>query len=56
MKHYTLMHKNISVASFELDESTGTIAHIEKVFDIYHVPVGIPAKNGSIDRGALNQC
>lgn len=55
MRSYTLMHKNISVLSFAMDESTGTITHIESVFDEKHVPVGIPIKNGNVDRAALNQ-
>lgn len=54
MKSYALMHKNISVSSFAMDESTGTINHIESVFNEKHVPVGISIKNG-VDRAALNQ-
>ena len=55
MTNYTLMHKNISVLSFSMDETTGTITHIESIYDEKHVPVGIPIKNGNVDRAALNQ-
>ena len=55
MTNYTLMHKNISGLSFSMDETTGTITHIESIYDEKHVPVGIPIKNGNVDRAALNQ-
>ena len=38
MTNYTLMHKNISVLSFSMDETTGTITHIESIYDEKHVP------------------
>lgn len=54
MKQYTLMHKNIPVADMELDTASGAIAVIGAVYEINHVPVGIPIKKGTLDRSALN--
>lgn len=51
---YILMHKNKYVAELTLEGSSGAILSIGTVYDPRHVPVGIPVKNGMIDRGALN--
>ena len=51
---YILMHKNISVALLELDESTGFIRKIEKLYDEKHLPYGVKVKNKIADRAALN--
>ena len=51
----TLMHKRIAVAKLDLDDETGFIRKIEKVIRAEHVPVGVPVKNGIIDRGELNK-
>lgn len=51
----TLMHRRIEVAKFELDDETGIIRKIEAVMSAEHVPVGVPVKNGIIDRGELNK-
>ena len=51
----TLMHKRIAVAKLDLDDETGIIRKIEAVMSAEHVPVGVPVKNGIIDRGELNK-
>ena len=51
----TLMHRRIEVAKLELDDETGIIRKIEAVMSAEHVPVGVPVKNGIIDRGELNK-
>ena len=50
-----LMHKRLAVAELELDETTGFILGIEKVYEPMHLPVGVSFKNGMADRGALNE-
>ncbi len=52
--HYVFMHKDIPVAEMELDDASGYIAAIGKVYAPEHTPVGIPVKKGEIDRAALN--
>ena len=51
---YTLMHKRIAVAEMELDEVTGFILKISKVYEPNHLPVGIAFKEGKADRVAMN--
>ena len=51
----TLMHRRVEVAKLELDDETGIIRKIESVMSAEHVPVGVPVKNGIIDRGELNK-
>ena len=50
----TFMHKNISVAEIEIDEATGFIQKINKVFAPEHLPIGIPMIRGTVDRTAFN--
>lgn len=52
---YIFMHKDIPVAEFGLDSVTGAIVSIGQVYEPRHVPVGIPVRKGSVDRGALNE-
>lgn len=52
--NYTLMHKNIPVAEIELDDASGAIAAIGKVYAPEHTPVGIPVKKDAVDRALLN--
>ena len=52
---YTLMHKNISVADMVLDETTGSIIKIEKLYEVSHLPVGVSVKRDIADRAALNE-
>lgn len=52
---YILMHKEIPVAELWLDPASGAIISIGTVYERSHVPVGIPARNGLIDRGGLNE-
>lgn len=54
-KQFVLTHKNVPVVEIELDEATGAISAVGRVFDERHVPVGIPVKKGRIDRAALNE-
>lgn len=54
-KQYILMHKNVPVVELSLDMASGTISAIGTVYSANHVPVGIPVKNGVIDRVALNE-
>ena len=51
---YILMHKNISVAMLDLDESTGFVRKIDKLYDEKHLPYGVKVKNKIADRAALN--
>lgn len=51
---YSLMHKNVLVADLDLDNETGHILKIIKIFNAQHFPVGIVDKNGIADRVALN--
>ena len=51
---YTLMHKEVPVVDIELDDATGSIYQIKKVYNAEHIPIGIPHKNEVIDRKALN--
>ena len=48
------MHKRIKVADLELDDATGFIRRIGKVYAKEHLPVGIAVKKGVVDRAALN--
>lgn len=50
-----MLHKNEPVTDIELDEATGSISSIGRVYAEGHVPVGIPVKKGKIDRAALNE-
>lgn len=50
----TLMHKKLAVAELELDES-GFIQKINRVCEAEHLPVGVTARKGTIDRAALNE-
>ena len=49
-----LMHKRIPVADIELDESTGFIQKIGKIYASEHLPVGIQIHAGIADKAALN--
>jgi len=51
---YTLMHKDVPVADMILDEASGTISRIEKVYHPEHLPVGVAFKREHADRAALN--
>lgn len=51
---YSLMHKNVLVADLDLDNETGHILKIIKIFNVQHFPIGIVDKNGIADRVALN--
>ncbi len=50
-----LMHKRIETAELELDEITGFIIKINKVYHSEHLPVGVAYKKGVADRAALNE-
>lgn len=52
---YTLMHKDIPVAGIMVDSASGAVISIGTVYEQSHVPVGIPVKNGEVDRRAFNQ-
>ena len=51
---YILMHKNIPVASLNLDEDTGFIQKINELYAEKHLPYGVKVKNGIADRASLN--
>ncbi len=51
---YTLMHKEVPVALLKLDETSGSISHIDTVYEPSHLPVGVGYKHGHADRAALN--
>ncbi len=50
----TLMHKRLAVAELEIDEATGIIQRIEKVYTPEHLPVGILSRKGLVERAELN--
>ena len=55
---YTLMHKNISVADIDIDETLGGISKIRSVISKEHLPVGVVCmqrQNETIDRFAFNK-
>lgn len=49
-----LMHKRICVAELELDDATGVIKKIDRLYKIEHLPVGVSIKKGIVDRTTLN--
>lgn len=51
---YTLMHKNISVLDFDLDELTSSVHKIGAVYHSEHLPLGTASLRGEVDRAALN--
>ncbi len=51
---YILMHKEIPVISFELDEVVCAITKIKNVYNIEHLPVGVTAEYDNINREELN--
>lgn len=51
----TLLHKRIAVADITLDDATGTIQKIQKVYAPEHLPVGISVRGGVVDRASLNE-
>lgn len=50
----TLMHKRISVADIELDDATGFIQKVGKLYAPERLPIGIQVRAGAADRAALN--
>lgn len=50
----TLMHKRTLVVDLELDNNSGTILRIGKVYSNEHIPVGVSIKDGIPDKKALN--
>lgn len=52
--HYQLMHKELPVVSFVLDDATATILRIVELYHPEHLPVGIACRKGVVDRAALN--
>ena len=50
----TLMHKRIPVAELELDDVSGFIQKIGAVYAPEHLPVGVPIRQGRVDRAGLN--
>lgn len=51
----TLMHKRLAVADIELDDASGFIQKINKVYEPNHLPIGISYKKGIADRAAMNE-
>lgn len=54
MNQYILMHKYVPVAELEIDEASGVISSIGKIYEKEHVPLGITVKKTGIDRAELN--
>lgn len=52
--NYLLMHKEIPVVSFSLDDATAAILRIAMLHYPEHLPVGISCRKGVVDRAALN--
>ena len=53
--NYRLMHKNIPVLAFVLDDATCSILRILEIYHKEHIPVGISVTKGKVDRAALNE-
>lgn len=51
---YTLMHKQIPVLDFDLDEATSSVQKICAVYHLEHLPLGTTSKHGDANRAALN--
>ena len=49
-----LMHKDVAVAEFILDEVSGAITKVNSVSNAGHLPVGVSVRNGNVDRVSLN--
>lgn len=52
---YILMHKDVSVAKLELDETTGSIVKVDSIEREDHLPVGVLTTRGAFERAALNE-
>ena len=52
---YKLMHKNIPVMEFWLDDVTCSIIKIGNIYHPEHLPVGIPVVKGTVNRAVLNE-
>lgn len=52
---YTFMHQDQPVADLEIDDASGFIKKINRVYSTEHLPVGVLVKNGIVDRAAWNQ-
>ena len=50
----TFMHKRIPVAEIEIDDATGFIQKIGKIYAPEHLPIGITVRKGVADRTAFN--
>lgn len=46
---YRLMHKNIPVMKFTLDDITCSIMRIGEIYNKDHIPIGIPYKLSGIE-------
>lgn len=51
----TFMHRQIPVAELEIDNNTGLIERVGKVYAPEHLPIGVKFKRGICDRAALNE-
>lgn len=51
---YVLMHREIPVVAFDLDEAVCVIHKIDEIFNAEHLPVGIHIRHGVVDRAELN--
>lgn len=51
---YVLMHREIPVVAFDLDEAVCVIHKIDEIFNAEHLPVGIHIRHGVVDRTELN--
>lgn len=51
---YTLMHKQVPILDFDLDEATSSVQKICAVYHLEHLPLGTVSKHGDVDRAALN--
>lgn len=52
---WIFLHKTIPVAEIIIDDATGMIQKISKVYAPEHLPVGIPIHKGVINRAAFNE-
>lgn len=52
---YILMHKDIPVIKIRLDSASGVISSVGEIYQERHLPVGVSAHQGNVDRKGLNE-
>lgn len=50
-----ILHGRIPVADIEIDDATDFIQKTERIYEKAHLPVGIPVRDGIVDRALFNE-